>query len=307
MKVSRRWTSWLILGSLAVWVPMGLVGCGEEEVVDPYYYASLNDIMKGDVADSVHTFIELENGEKEEYGLFAFEIDAPQFEYVDGDIGIVRDGNQLHFMVARNLESLAPRLSGALLGVKQTFSPQPTHVVLERIKRNGVIEADSLQAPDPYVLPKLLPASTVDLEEPGNDMTPAFWRDRKTLTVLLPENEDDPPLRFQTGFDTIIKAVRHDAPDSVKADPTADDMAYYVVLPQSTWEIVGLAPGADYMLDLLIAKDLPLVGSVSPLTWYEDFTLRKEEHEGLGHVVGTIQINWFRYANTYVEAFRPEF
>ena len=39
-------------------------------------------------------------------------------------------------------------LVGALLGVRQTFSPQPTHLVLERIKRDGQIVADSLKAPE---------------------------------------------------------------------------------------------------------------------------------------------------------------
>jgi len=307
MKESRRWASWLILGSLAVWVLVGLVGCGEEEAVDPYYYASLNDIMKGNVADSVHTYHVMDDGEKVEYGLFDFEIDAPQFEYVEGQIGLVRDGNQLYFLVARNLESLAPRLSGALLGVKQTFSPQPTHLVLERIKRGGVIEADSLQAPEPYVLPKLLPPSTVDITEPGKDMTDANWRDRKTLIALMPENEGDDLLRFQTGFDTLVKHIRHDAPDSIKANPslaTEEDMAYYVILPKSTWEIVDLAPGASYMLDLLIAEDLPLVASVSPASWFEDYQLRKQEHEDLGHVVGTLRLNWFKYANAFVEGYR---
>jgi hypothetical protein len=307
MKVSRRWASWFVLGSLAVWLLMSLTGCGEEEVVDPYYYASLNDIMTGEVADSLHTYHVKESGEQVEYGKFAFEIDAPEFEYVDGQIGLVRDGNQLHFLVARDLESLAPRLSGAMLGVKMTFSPQPTHMVLERIKRGGVIEADSLQAPGPYVLPKLLPASTVDITEPGKDMTDASWKDRKTLMALMPENEEDPPLRFQTGVDTIVKTAHHAAPDSVKADPTEDDMAYYAVLPMGAWEIVDLAPGADYMLDMLIAEDLPLVGSVSPISWVEDYQLRKQEHEVIGHVVGTLHVNWFKYANAFVEGFRPEY
>ncbi len=270
MKVSRRWTSLFVL-SLASLVLVGLFGCGEEVVVDPYQYASLNAIMKGTVKDTIHTKFENAKGEMVEYGLFAFEIDAPEFEYIDGDIGIVRDGNQLYFMVARDLETLAPRLAGTLLGVKQTFSPQPTHLVLERIKRGGVVEADSLEAPTGYILPKLLRAGAVDITEPGKDMTDANWKDRKTLQPLLPENEGDPFLRFQTGFDRLVKTVNHAAPDSVKANPSAEDMAYYVVLPEGTFEIVDLAPGADYMLDLLIAQDLPVVGSVSPMSWVEDY------------------------------------
>lgn len=303
MKVSRRWASLVVL-SLTSLVLSGLVGCSEEEVVDPYQYASLNAIMKGTVRDTIHSKLEKPNGEMVEYGLFAFEIDAPEFEYVDGDVGIVREGNQLYFFVARDLESLAPRLAGTLLGVKQTFSPQPTHLVLERIKRGGVVEADSLEAPEGYHLPRLLRAGAVDITEPGKDMTDANWEDRKTLTPLLPENEGDPLLRFQTGFDRLVKAVRHDAPDSVKADPSVDDMAYYVVLPKGTFQIVDLANGADYMLDLLIDQNLPLVGSVSPASWVEDYQDRKIEHEVIGHVVGTLRVNWFKYANAFVQGYR---
>jgi hypothetical protein len=307
MKVSRRWASWLVLCSLSVWVVIGLTGCGEEEVVDPYQYASLKAIMQGDVQDTTHTHYAKETGELVEYGMFAFEIEAPPFEYVDGPIGLVRDDNHLYFMVGRTLEQLAPRLDGTLLGVKQTFSPQPTHLVLERVKRDGVVEVDSLGAPDHYVLPKLLRAGAIDITEPGKDMTDADWQDRRTLQSLMPENEGDEPLRFQTGFDNFVKRVRHDAPDSVQANPTEEDMAYYVVLPKSSWEIVDLSPGADYMLDLLIAEDLPLVGSVSPVSWTEDYQLRKQEHDEIGHVVGTIRVNWFKYANAFVEGYRPEF
>ncbi len=80
-------------------------------------------------------------------------------------------------------------------------------------------------------------------------------------------------------------------------------MAFYAVLPQATFQIVKLAPGADYMLHLLIEQDLPLVGSVSPVSQF-DFPLRRVEHEGLGHVVGELRINWFKYGNTFVQGYR---
>lgn len=306
MKVSRHWASMFVLGSLAILVLVGLVGCGEEVVVDPYQYGSLNGIMKGDVKDTTHTKIELENGELKETHLFCFEIDAPEFEYVVGDVGIVRSGNQLHFMVAQNLESLAPRLAGTMLGVRQSFSPQPTHLVLERIKRGGVIEQDEMAAPTGYVLPKMLRAGAVDITEPGKDMTDASWKKRDTLSALMAEEGED-PLRFQTGFDSIVKVVAHDLELEEGAEPTAEDMAYYVVLPLGSWKIVDMAPGADYMLDLLLAENLPLVGSVSPISWEEDYQARKVEHEVIGHVVGTIRINWFKYANGFVQGFKPEF
>lgn len=293
MKVSRRWASLFVLGSLTMLVLAGLVGCGEKEEVDPYLYASLNDIMKGAIQDTVTRN-------------FTFEIDAPQFDYVRGQVGIVRDGNQLHFFVARDLENLYPRLQGALLGVKQAFSPQPTHVVLERIKRNGVIEADSMAAPEPYVLPRLLRASAIDIKEPGNNLKEAKWNKRESLQLFIPENEEDPPLRFQFGIDKIVWVPKHDLPDSVKQNPTEEDMAFYAVLPEAAFQIVDLAPGVDYMLHMLIDKDLPIIGSISPMTMDLDYQNRKIEHDVIGHVVGTLRLNWFKYANTFVQGSREE-
>ena len=307
MKVSRRWASLIVLGSLSLFVLSGLVGCGEEEVVDPYQYASLNAIMTGAVKDTTHTFIENEAGEMVEYGKFRFEIDAPPFEYVRDQVGLVRDGNQLHFLVANDLENIYPTLQGALLGVRLSFSPQPTHVVLERIKRGGTVERDSIPAPEPYVLPKLLRAGAVDITEPGKDLTEAHWRRRETLEQLMPENEGDDPLRFQTGIETLVWVPKHDLPDSVRANPTEKDMAFYAVLPDGAFQIVDLAPGADYMLHLLIDEDLPLVGSVSPVAWYEDFAIRRQELDVIGHPVGELRINWFKYANTFVEGYRQQF
>jgi hypothetical protein len=294
MKVSRRWASWFMIGSLTVLVLTGLVGCGEKEEVDPYLYASLNAVMKGAVRDTVSRN-------------FTFEIEAPQFEFVRGQVGMVRDGNQLHFLVARDLENLYPRLAGTLLGVKQTFSPQPTHLVLERIKRNGIIEADSMAAPDPYMLPRLLRGGAVDITEPGMNLTDARWDRRQTLSVLLPEEEGAPLLRFQTGIDKLVWVPRHDLPQEVRENPTVKDMAFYAVLPEATFQLVNLAPGADYMLHLLIAQDLPLVGSVSPVSWVEDYQERLVEHDVLGHVVGELRINWFKYANTFVQGYRESF
>jgi hypothetical protein len=307
MKVSRRWTTWFMLASLAAVVAAGLVGCGEEEVVDPYQYASLNAIMRGSVKDTTRSRVENEAGEMTEHHLFSFEIDAPKFEYVRGDVGIVRSGNMLHFLVARDLENLYPRLDGALLGVRQTFTPQPTHLVLERIKRDGQIVADSLQPPENYVLPRMLRSGAVDITEPGKNLGEANWKDRKTLETLMPEEEGGDLLRFQTGIDTIAWVPRHDLPDSVKMNPTEEDMAFYAVLPMGSFELVDLAPGADYMLHLLIDEDLPLVGSVSPVSWVEPYSERKIEYDVIGHVVGQLRVNWFKYANGFVEGYRAEF
>ncbi len=288
----RRWVLTSLLSVLALTL-VGLTGCGKKEVVDPYVYDTLRRVTRGDT---------LSND-------FLFEIDAPNFEYVRGNAGIVRDGNLLEFLVGEDLEHNYQNLAGTLLGVQKTFTPQPTHLVIKRIKRNGVIEADSLATPAHYVLPRLLRAGAVDLETPGAPLPDLGWKTRELKTAratFLPENEGDDLRPVQTGIENFVYAPRHDLPDSVAANPSAEDYAWYAVFENSAVEIVDVTPGADWMLHLMLDKDLPLIGSFSLVTLDEAYKNRKVEHEGLGHVVGTLRINWFRYANTFVRGSEDE-
>ncbi|MEN8006940.1 MAG: hypothetical protein ABFS42_07985 [Candidatus Krumholzibacteriota bacterium] len=284
---ARRWVSVMLLGLLAVSI-IGLTGCGKKEEVDPYVYDSLRRVTRGDTLSTD----------------FLFEIDAPEFEYVRGNTAIVRDGNLLEFLVGEDLEHNYRNLAGTLLGVRKTFSPSPTHLVIQRIKRNGVIEADSLAVPANYTMPNLLRAGAVDLETPGAPLPELGWKTKdlkEAGSTFLPEEEDGDLKPIQTGIESFVYVPRHDLADSVKANPAAEDFAWYAVFPESAVEITELTDGADWMLHLLKDKDLPLIGSFSMLTLEDEYTKRKIEHEGLGHVVGTLKINWFKYGNTFVE------
>ena len=288
----RRWVSALLLCLLAVTL-VGMIGCGEKEAVDPYVYDSLRRITRGDTLSAG----------------FLFEIEAPAFEYVSGNVAIIRDGNLLEFLVGQDLEDNYRNLAGTLLGVKKTFSPQPTHFVVQRIKRNGVVEADSLPVPKAYVLPRLLRAGAVDLETPGAPLPELGWKtaDIKTArATFLPENEDDDLKPVQTGIESFVYAPRHDLADSAKANPSDEDFAWYAVFPESTLEIDEVSAGAEWMLHLMLDKDLPLIGSFSLLSLNDSYQERKIEHEGLGRVVGSMKINWFKYGNTFVEGSKPE-
>ncbi len=283
----RRWVSSLLLGLLAVSL-FGMVGCGEEEVVDPYVYDSLRRITRGDTLSTN----------------FLFEIDAPEFDYVSGNTAIVRDGNLLEFLVGEDLENNYRNLSGTLLGVRKSFSPQPTHLVIQRIKRNGVIEADSLAAPTSYTMPTLLRAGAVDLETPGAPLPDLGWKRKDIETAaatFLPEEEGDDLKPVQTGIETFVYVPRHDLADSVKANPSAEDYGWYAVFAESTVEITDLTDGAEWMLTMMLEKDMPLIGSFSMLTLEDEYQKRKIEHDGLGRVVGTMKINWFKFGNTFVE------
>ncbi len=68
-------------------------------------------------------------------------------------------------------------------------------------------------------------------------------------------------------------------------------------------ELVELTPGSEWMLHLLLEKDLPLIGAFTVTELEETYRVRKTEYEGIGHYAGKMRVNWFQYANTYVEGF----
>ncbi|MFO7654967.1 MAG: hypothetical protein R6X25_14295 [Candidatus Krumholzibacteriia bacterium] len=278
---ARRWA--LFVTAVAATASLALLsGCGEEEQVDPYVYAPLSAVMGGDT---------LSVG-------FLFEIDAPQFEYVRDNVALIREGNRLEFLVGDDLENRYPSLRGALIGVRKTFTPEPTHLVLQRIKRDGVVVEDSLPRPD-YVLPRRLRSGEVDLETPGAALPDIEWRHSRTMEPFLPEEDSDELKDIQTGIERFVWAPRPDLPDSVRANPTADDMAWYAVFDDATLLIEDVSPGAHWMLQMMREMDYPLVGSFAMKKMF-DYRDRRQEYPDLGHVVGTMRINWFRFGNTFI-------
>lgn len=282
----RRLFSVLVLGLLTMTI-LSLTGCGEKEVVDPYVYDSVRRIMDGDT---------LSPG-------FLFEIDTPEIEYARGNTAMIRNGNLLNFLIYEDVENDARDLQGALLGVVKTFSPQPTHLVVQRIKRDGIVVRDSIPRPSSYVLPQLLRAGAVDLETPGAPLPEIGWKTRDikdAAATFLPENEDDPLRPIQTGVEKFVYVPRHDLDEEAMANPSPEQYAWYAVFPEAALEIVDVTPGAEWMLHMMVEKDLPLIGSFSLKSLDDEYQTRKIEHEGLGHVVGTVKINWFKFGNTFV-------
>jgi hypothetical protein len=286
---SRGRVAILLLAVLAV-VAIILSGRGEKEIPDPYVYDTLRNITRGDTL-SVN---------------FRFEFDAPAFEYVRGNTGIIRDGNLLEFLVADDLERNYQRLAGTRLGVRKTFSPAPTHLVLERIKRNGVVEADTstLRRPAHYTLPNLLNPSAIDQNVPGAPMPEIGFKEAEiseARTAFLPEKEGDALKTVKSAYINFAYRPRHDL--AAGANPSPEDFAWYLIGDTSSLKIVGLTEGAEWMLHLLKDKDLPVIGAFTLLTLEEEWTMRRVEHPGLGHVVGTVRLDWFQYGNAYVAGF----
>jgi hypothetical protein len=286
----RRWVSLILAGSLAGVALLVLGGCEvkrpPEKHIDPYVPTTVRAIMTGAVQDTVGR-------------IFNFEIDAPQFEFVHGDVGLMRDGNRLDFFVANDLERLAPQLAGAKLGVKMTFTPAPTHLVLERIRRNGVVVMDSMPRPKGYVLPRVM-RSGVNLNTPGAALPSIKWMISESFTEFMPKEPGQPLIAVQSAVEKLVRVPRHNLPAARRAQNLEEDMAWYAVFPDAAVQIVDVTPGADYMLRVLLEKDLPLIGSFTMKT-VSDFVDRRPAYPRLGHVVGTLKVNWFRYANIFVE------
>ncbi len=280
---SLRRASILVLLAVASLTLAGLVGCGGKKDVDPYVYTTMSRVMDGDTTSTN----------------FLFEIDAPVLDYAEGDIAMVKSGNRIEFLVGPDLENNYRNYAGSLLGVQKRFSPT-SHMFLMRVKQGEIITpVDSLET---YQLPAIFEATQNQLQTPGKALPDLSWKKKTEIEGLLPENEGDPLISVQSGISNFVYAPRHDLEGEAAENPGENDYAWYAVFPNATFEIVDLHPGAPFMLRLLKAKNLPLVGSFSLTEFYDKYTVRSKTHGDLGHVVGKMKINWFRFANTFVRA-----
>jgi len=279
----RRASNPLLL-ALAVAVLAGLAGCGGDKEVDPYVYTTLERVMSGDTLSTD----------------FLFEIDAPQLDYAKGDVGIVRKGNQLHFMVGPDIENNFASYAGSVLGVQKRFdyNNTTTHLFLKRYRKGEMITPiDSVGA---YVLPDIKTLNSTEMETPGAPLPDLDWQRVSLIEDYLPENEGDALLQVQSIVENFVYMPRHDLSEEARANATENDYSWYAVFPKSTFRIVELEEGAGFMLELLKARNLPLVGSFSLASVEERRTERRKTYGDLGHICGTMKINWFRFGNAYI-------
>ncbi|MBU1676376.1 hypothetical protein KKA85_11400 [bacterium] len=273
-----------LLLALAVAALAGLAGCGGEKVVDPYVYTTLERVMAGDTLSAD----------------FLFEIDAPELDYAKGDLAIVRKGNQLHFLVGPDIENNYASYAGSRLGVQKRFDNNntTTHLFLKRYLNGEMIT--SVDSVGTYLIPDITPLSQTEMETPGAPLPDLDWQRVSLIQDYMPANEGDALLKVQSIVENFVYMPRHDLTDEQRANATAADYSWYAVFPKSTFRIVELEVGAQYMLELLKAKNLPLVGSFSLASVEDKRTERRKTYGDLGHICGTMKINWFRYANTYI-------
>jgi len=281
---SPRRASYLLLLALAAAALVGLAGCGGEKEVDPYAYTTLERVMAGDTLSAN----------------FLFEIDAPALDYARGDVGIVRKGNQMQFLVGPDLENNYASYAGSKLGVQKRFDNNntTTHLFLMRYRNAEMITpVDSVET---YVLPDIITLTKMQLETPGAALPDMDWQRFSGMEDYLPENEGDALLEIQSIVENFVYVPRHDLSEEERANATAAEYAWYAVFPKSTFRIVELEEGAPYILELLKAQNLPLVGSFSLVTVNDKRTERRKTYGDLGHICGTMRINWFKYANTFI-------
>jgi hypothetical protein len=261
-----------------------ITGCDEEVIVDPYVETTMARVMNGDTL-SVD---------------FLFEIDAPALKYAKDDVAIVANGNDHQFLIGPDIEHQYTSWSSAKLGVQKRFSHRvdTPHMFLKRVKNGELITPiDSVET---YILPKIFTVSKTQLTTPGAPLPDLDWKRVSRIMEFYPENDGDPLIEVQSVVANFVYALNHDVPEELAANPGPEHYSWYAVFEKSTFKIVDLGIGASWMMDLLTSENLPLIGSFSIASVEDTRVVRGKNHEGLGHVCGTMKVNWFKYANTFV-------
>jgi len=262
-----------------------MTGCSEEEIVDPYVVTSMARVMDGDTL-SVD---------------FLFEIDAPVLKYAKDNVAIVANGNNHQFLIGPDIEHQYANWSSAKLGVQKRFSHRvdTPHLFLKRVKNGELVTPiDSVET---YLLPKIFTVTKQQLMTPGAPLPDLDYKRLSRIKEFYPENEGDPLIEVQSVVTNFVYALNHDLPEEFAANPGPEHYSWYFVFEKSAFKIVDLGIGASWMMDLLIEQNLPLVGSFSISRVEENRPARNRNYDGLGHVCGDMKINWFKYANTFVD------
>jgi len=257
-----------------------VVGCGDKEVVDPYVYGTLDQVTRGHLQSEQ----------------FLYEIEAPEFIFIDGNTGIARVENRLEVIVADDLENQVANWDGKIVGVQKFYSPY-VWLMAKRLKTQegeGFVTTDLDSVPDP-VLPHFL--TSVDLNEvTGFDLGTLRWNQKAKIddmfeakvsiagTILyLPDHEADPEAEPAT-----------EAIDGEELIEPA--MAWYLQADESDamFKISNVSPRVEMYFKLLELEDLPLIGEV---TIGETYSYKDRK---ASRVSAPVEINWIRYANRFL-------
>ena len=266
---------------VAAFAPVILVvGCGDEELVDPYVYGTLDQVTRGHLQSEQ----------------FLYEIEAPEFVFIDGNTGIVRVENRLEVIVADDLENQVANWEGKIVGVQKYYSPY-VWLMAKRLKTpegEGFVTTDLDSVPDP-VLPRFL--TNIDLNEvTGFNLGTLRWNQKAKI--------DDMFEAKVSIAGTVLYLPDHEAeevPDPVDADAEGAEvaepaMAWYLQADESDalFKITNVTPRTEMYFKLLESEDLPLIGEI---TIGETYSYKDRK---ASRVSAPIEINWIRYANRFL-------
>lgn len=256
-------------------------GCGKEEEVDPYTYGTLREISRGTV---------------ESIG-FLFEVDTPEFVFIDGNTAIVRDPNDpnlLEIFVADDLSNRAPSWQGKILGVQKFFTPS-VYFMVKRVKDGlSTTEVDSCEE---YVLPVFTDPKLEDLS--GFDLGKLPWDARRGDQSDM---EDRIGAEFQTaGKFVLAPDYEWVAPEDIELaegeEAPQAPMVWYLVAAdneKAIFKIMNVTPSLEFAIKLLDQEGLPFVGGVK-ITEINPYRERRRLE-----VTGKCEIEFITFANRYL-------
>jgi len=256
-----------------------VAACGEEEAVDPYVYGTLDQVTRGHI-------------ESEQ---FLFEIDAPEFIFIDGNTGIVRSENRLEVIVAEDLENQVANWDGKIIGVKKFYSPY-VWLMARRVKTpegEGFVTTDLDSVVEP-VIPSFL---QVDLNEVnGFDIGTLRWNQKAKIDDMMDAKV--------SSAGTIVYLPDHEAdPEAEPATEGVDGeeviepaMAWYLQAESSDalFKISNVNARLEMYFKLFEAQDLPFIGEV---TIGETYSYKDRR---ASRVSAPVEVNWMRYANRFL-------
>lgn len=261
-----------VLLVVAVAPAIFVAACGEKEPEDPYVYATLDQVTRGHIQSES----------------FLYEIDAPEFVFVDGNTGIARVENRLEVIVADDLENQVANWDGKIIGVQKFFSPY-VWLMAKRIKTpegEGFVTTDLDSVPDP-LLPKFI---TVDLNEVnGFDIGTLRWNAKQKIDDMLDAKV--------SSAGTILYLPDHQAEEPAEGEALAEPaMAWYLQAESSDamFKITNVNDRLEYYFELLESEGLPFIGEVKIGETYP-YAERRESR-----VSAPVEVDWLRYANRFL-------
>ncbi|RKZ16662.1 hypothetical protein DRQ53_05710 [bacterium] len=254
-----------------------VVGCGDKELVDPYVYGTLDQVTRGHLQSEQ----------------FLFEVDTPEFVFIDGNTGLVRIENRLEVVVAEDLENQVANWDGKILGVQKYYTPF-VWLMARRVKTpegEGFVTTDLDSVTNP-LLPKFI---NVDLNEVnGYDIGKLRWNRKKDI--------DDMFEAKVSSAGTILYLPDHEA-DAAAAEPVEGEegmmepaMAWYLQAESSDamFKITNVNDRLELYFRLLESENLPFIGEVSIGETYS-YKNRKASR-----VSAPVEVNWLRFANRFM-------